>query len=374
MRRSFRISLLAFIALAASAATKPWTAQRANAWYARQPWLVGANYIPANSINELEMWQAESFDPKRIDLELSWAQGLGMNTMRVFLHDLPWQQDAVGYRKRIGTFLTLAAKHRIRPMFVFFDSCWDPAPRLGKQRAPKPGVHNSGWVQAPGLAALADPAQQPRLEAYVKGVTRAFANDRRILGWDVWNEPDNLNDSSYADPKSKLDNVQRLLPLVFDWARSVRPIQPLTSGVWKGDWSSTEKLTPIEKIQLEQSDVLSFHSYDKPGEFEQRILSLKRYGRPMLCTEYMARPRGNTFQNILPLAKEYRVAAYNWGFVQGKTQTYLPWDSWQQPYVNRQPQFWFHDIFLENGEPYRKEEVEFIQRITAPAALRKKAA
>ena len=102
------------------------------------------------------MWQAETFDPKTIDKELGWAAGIGMNTMRVFLHDLLWQQDAEGFKKRLNEFLRIAEKHQIRPMFVLFDSVWDPFPELGKQRAPKPGVHNSGWVQGPGAKALQD--------------------------------------------------------------------------------------------------------------------------------------------------------------------------------------------------------------------------
>src|SRR5438045_5946418 len=67
--------------------TDRWSEQKANSWYQQQPWVVGSDYIPASAINELEMWQAETFDPKQIDKELGWAEGLGMNTMRVFLHD-----------------------------------------------------------------------------------------------------------------------------------------------------------------------------------------------------------------------------------------------------------------------------------------------
>lgn len=343
---------------------QPWPAEKATAWYAAQPWLVGSNYLPASAINQLEMWQTDTFDPKRIDAELGWAAGIGMNTMRVFLHDLPWQQDAAGFKKRIDAFLKLAQKHRIRPMLVLFDSCWDPSPRTGKQREPRPGVHNSGWVQSPALAALGDASQHPRLESYVKGVVAAFANDDRVLAWDLWNEPDNLNTGSYADPKDKLEHVRVLLPKAFDWARAARPKQPLTSGVWKGDWSSEEKLDPIQRIQLESSDVVSFHSYDKPEEFEKRVEWVQRYRRPLFCTEYMARPRGSTFLGVLPLAKRLRVAAYNWGFVAGKSQTNLPWDSWQRPYVDRQPEVWFHDIFHADGRAYRPEEVELIRNAT----------
>lgn len=359
------------LALSAAAQTAPvpgrWTEAQANAWYARQPWLVGSDYIPSDAINQLEMWQAATFDPRRIDQELGWAQSLGMNTMRVFLHDLLWQQDPAGFQQRIDTFLAICDKHHIRPIFVLFDSVWDPDPKLGPQHPPIPGVHNSGWIQSPGRAALEDPTQYPRLEAYVQGVIGAFANDPRVLAWDLWNEPDNMNDPSYIalEPLNKQALVATLLPQVFAWARSAHPTQPLTSGVWRGDdWSNLSTLFPVARIQLENSDILSFHSYGWPEEFEHRVLQLETYHRPILCTEYMARDIGSLFDTILPIAQEYRVAAINWGFVQGKTQTWLPWDSWTRPYVLESPAVWHHDIFYPDGKPYRQAEVDLIRRLT----------
>jgi hypothetical protein len=352
------------------AAAARWTPDRANAWYAHQPWLVGSNYIPADAINQLEMWQAASFNPQQIDKELGWAESIGMNTMRVFLHDLLWQQDAAGFRSRLDQFLTIATRHHIRPVFVLFDSVWDPLPKLGPQHPPIPGVHNSGWLQAPGALALQDPEQYPRLEAYVKGVVGAFANDPRVLAWDLWNEPDNTNDGSYnrEEVKNKKEYVAALLPQVFAWARDAKPSQPLTSGLWHGpDWANAASMDPIPRIQLEQSDVISFHSYSWPEQFEKRIVSLKGYGRPILCTEYMARSVGSTFDTILPIAKQDKVAAINWGFVVGKTQTYLPWDSWQRPYVLSDPPVWFHEVFHQDGRAYREQETAIIRQLTSEA-------
>jgi hypothetical protein len=363
----FLLSLCHMPALGqSSAGIGRWTEQQANDWYKRQPWLVGCNYNPANAINELEMWQAETFDPATIDKELGWAEGLGMNTLRVFLHDLLWQQDPEGFKKRLDRFLSICAKHKIKPMLVLFDSVWDPNPQLGKQRAPKPGVHNSGWLQSPGAAALQDASQYPRLETYVKGVVSAFAKDKRILAWDVWNEPDNMNANSYGalEPKNKIELVEKLLPQVFAWARAARPQQPLTAGVWKGDWSSEEKMTSLDKAMIALSDIVSFHSYEDGAKLEMRIKHLARYNRPLLCTEYMARGNKSTFEGSMPVLKQSNVAAYNWGFVAGKTQTNLPWDSWQKPYVDREPAVWFHEIFHPDGRPYRAEEVEFIRRMT----------
>ena len=360
------ILLFLFVSSLAGADAAPWTAARANQWYAKQPWLVGGNYLPATAISQLEMWQAETFDPQRIDLELGWAEGIGMSTMRVFLHDLVWQEGSEAYKHRIDAFLAIAMKHHIRPMFVLFDSCWDPSPMQGKQHEPVPGVHNSGWVQGPGMAALQDPAQEPRLEAYVKGVVGAFGQDARVLGWDIWNEPDNDNHSSYGtkEPKNKTDLVLAMLPKAFAWARAANPSQPLTSGIWKGDWSSLDAMGKMGKMQVELSDVISFHSYDKPEVFEKKIEMLEKFGKPLICTEYMARGNGSTFEGNLPIAKKHHVAAINWGFVAGKTQTYLPWDSWQKPYTDRAPAVWFHEVFRTNGEAYDPKETALIRSLT----------
>lgn len=361
--------ILLALPLFLAAQTARWTEEKANDWYARQPWLVGADFIPSTAINQLEMWQADTFDPGTIDRELGWAQAIGMNSMRVFLHDLPWKQDPEGFRQRMDEFLTIADRHDMRILFVIFDSCWDPDPKAGRQREPRPGVHNSGWVQSPGAKALLDPAQRPRLEAYVKGVIGAFANDPRVLAWDLWNEPDNLNFGSYSkrEPHPKSRIVAQLLPQVFAWARSAHPSQPLTSGVWKGNWSKPGKLSRTQRIQLNSSDIISFHNYGPPADFTAHALALESYRRPVFCTEYMARELKSTFQTILPIAKEHRIAAYNWGLVQGKTQTWLPWDSWKKPYVKRDPAVWHHDIFYPDGKPYRQEETDFIRAITRSA-------
>ncbi len=359
--------LLAAIVLSASPAQARgrWTEGQAKGWYAAQPWLVGANYAPSTAINQLEMWQAATWDPKRIDYELGLAQGIGMNTMRVFLHDQLWQQDPEGFKQRIDAFLTMARAHGIKPLFVLFDSCWDPDPRLGPQHPPIPGVHNSGWVQGPGMPGLRDRTRYPGYKAYVQGVIGAFAKDDRILGWDVWNEPDNGADQ-YKGQEGKEPLVRALLAQVFDWAREADPSQPLTSGVWIGnDWTPGGKTSPMEKLQLAQSDVVTFHDYSWPEMFERRIKQLLAYDRPVICTEYMARGNGSTFDGSLPIGKRYNVGMINWGFVDGKTQTRLPWDSWQKPYVLAEPTIWFHEVFRNDGTPYRHAETDLIRRSSA---------
>ena len=346
-------------------APQRWSEDKARAWQERTGWLAGCDFLPSTAINQLEMFQKETFDLVTIDRELSWAQALGFNSMRVYLQDLLWQQDSRGFLERLDQFLEVADKHRIGVVFVLFDSCWDPFPKLGAQRAPRPHVHNSGWVQSPGAKVLMDPAKQPALKDYVLGVVSRFRDDRRVHVWDIWNEPDNMNRPAYVEkePTNKVDLVLPLLKQAFAWAREAKPSQPLTSGVWIGTWPDPEKLSPTEQVQLTQSDVISFHNYSDLASLKEAVGNLKRYRRPLLCTEYMSRGNGSFFDPSLGYLKSQGVSAFNWGLVDGKSQTIYPWDSWTKQY-DGEPPVWFHDIFRRDGRPYRVEEINYIKSIT----------
>lgn len=344
-----------------------WPKAQAEKWHRQTGWLAGCNFIPSTAVNQLEMWQAETFDLPTIDRELGWAQELGFTSVRVFLHDLLWQ-DSKGFLNRLDEFLSVADRHKIGALLVLFDGVWDPQPRLGKQPAPKPHVHNPGWLQSPGREILGTPKRHKSLQGYVKGVVSAFRNDKRVHGWDIFNEPDNTNKKSYAQVElvDKEARATDLLAAAFAWARSARPTQPLTAGIWNGDWTSNASLRPLQKLMLNQSDVISFHSYDRPERLEEKIFTLRRYGRPLLCTEFMARAQQSTFDPSLEILKRHNVAAYCWGFVSGKTQTIYPWDSWTTAYT-KPPEIWFHDIFHADGRPYDPQEVAYIKRVTKVA-------
>lgn len=273
-------------------------------------------------------------------------------------------------QERLESFLKTAHNHGIGVMFVLFDSVWDPNPMLGKQRNPQQGLHNSGWAQSPGATDLRNRSRHALLEAYVKGVVGRFKGDSRVQVWDVWNEPDNMNGNSYGknnlnqEPADKLDYVLELLPQTFAWARAAGATQPLTAGVWQGDRKADpNQLNDIEKVQLEQSDVISFHCYDGLDDLKIWVNNLRPLGRPLICTEYMARPNGSEFDPILGYFAEQKIGAYNWGFVAGKSNTIYPWDSWQKPYA-AEPPVWFHDIFRPDGTPYRQAEVDYIRGVT----------
>lgn len=323
-----------------------WSVEKANAWYAEHKWITGANFTPSSAINQLEMWQADTFDSTTIDRELGWAQNIGFNTMRVYLHSIAWKQDAAGFKKRMNTYLSIADRHKIKTIFVFFDDCWNKVPVAGLQPAPKTGVHNSGWVQDPGDPMSSDSTTFPALEKYVKDVMTAFAHDKRILLWDLYNEPGNSDKKEKSIP---------LVKKVILWARTVNPDQPISIGLWAWDF---EKLNAI---QLLNSDIVTYHDYEDAPWHQRVIELLKASGRPLICTEYMARTRNSRFSNILPLLKKENVGAINWGFVAGKTNTKYAWDT---PLSDgSEPIEWFHEILKKDGTPYREDEVNLIKKL-----------
>lgn len=321
-----------------------WLADRAGAWYGRQPWLVGCNFTPSSASNQLEMWQADTYDPATIDRELGWASELGMNVVRVYLHDIAWQTDPEGFKARVRRFLAIAARHRIRTILVIFDDCWNPEPRPGPQKPPIPGVHNSRWLQSPGRDVVNDASSWRRVEAYVRDVVSAFAGDRRILMWDLYNEPGNSGQGVRSLP---------LLRRTFEWARACRPTQPLTAGIWH---DSPE----LNRFQIEHSDVITFHNYEDAASLRAQITELSRYGRPVICTEWMARPT-SAIATHLPVFRETRTGCVMWGLVSGKTQTVFPWGSSEG---SPEPATWFHDLLHRDGSPYDTEEVALLRFLT----------
>lgn len=349
--RKFILLVCFSIGIFANAQTvsQRWTTEKANDWYAKQGWLRGCNFQPSSAINQLEMFQAASFDAATIDRELGWAEELGFNVMRVYLHHLLWTADREGFKKRLNTYLEISSKHKIKTLFVFFDDCWNDTAWVGKQPEPKKGVHNSGWVRDPGTMVYSYPDTVKTLEAYVKDVLTTFRYDERVLMWDLYNEPGN---------SGQFEKSFSLLRQVFRWARQVNPSQPITAGLWNND----EKYWNLNAFQLEQSDVITYHNYSSLEDHRNAIDTLRKYGRPMICTEYMARRNGSTFQTIMPLLKVENVGAINWGFVSGKTNTIFAWDT---PIKDgKEPSLWFHDIFRRDHSPFSAEEVKFIKKMT----------
>jgi len=324
--------------------SKVWSKEKANEWYRQKGWQSGCNYIPATAINTIEMWQEESFDPATIDRELGWAEELGFNTMRVFLNSLVWKNDKDGFKKRIQQYLSISESHKISAIFVFFDDCWNEESALGKQPEPKPGVHNSGWVQDPARSLRSDTVKlYSELEEYVKDIVTTFKDDKRVLMWDLYNEP---GPGSIA-----------LLKNAYKWVREINPSQPVTSGINNLDHIE------INNFRLENSDVITYHDYGDTEEEVYWIKFLKLYGRPLICTEYLRRNFGCNFENILPLFRQNNVGAINWGFVSGKTNTIFGWDDPRPD--GKEPAVWFHDILRADKTPFDPKETEIIKKVNS---------
>ena len=339
-----------------------WSEARIGAWYTENPWLVGTNFIPSSAINQIEMWQQSTYDPVTIDRELGYVESIGMNSVRVYLHYLVWKEEDTTYLDRIDNFLGLAQTYNLSVLFVFFDDCWDPNPIYGKQKEPVPYIHNSGWVQCPGWDMLSDTMQYDELKSYVQEIMKRFSRDQRILAWDLYNEPGNLNKISYDDPDYKSEYSLKLLKKVFAWARGIDPMHPLTTGVWEGDWSDPDYLSPLNRFSLEHSDFITFHCYHDFEGFMSFYTPLKRYHRPVVCTEFMSRGSGGLFDTILPFMKDHWIGGYNWGLVEGKTQTIYSWESWIRD-ISEEADFWHHDLLYKDGTPYRQEEVDLIRKL-----------
>ena len=327
-----------------------WTEQRAREWDAARGWQCGFNYLPASAVNSTEMWQAETFDLPRIETELGWARDIGFNSVRVFLQYLVWEHDGDGLLHRLDLFLNAAHERGLSVLPILLDDCAFSGrlPYLGPQDAPTPGVHNSGWTASPGLNKITDRACWPALRAYANSVVGRFAQDTRILAWDIYNEPGN------GIPKEIY--YETTLPLVretFDWVRGANPVQPLTVGAWN------THLPEVENLALELSDVVSFHEYNSVQDMEAFLARLRKANRPLLCTEWMRRGFGSEFATHLPHWKREHIGCFFWGLVNGKTQTHIPWDT---PPGAPEPPVWFHDLLRSDGTPYDAAEIALIKQ------------
>ncbi|MES0319672.1 cellulase family glycosylhydrolase [Citrobacter sedlakii] len=348
-----------------------WTIRQAQAWFAQHGWACGFNYLPRTAVNWNEMWQAETFDLPVIEQELAWAERYGYNALRTNLPYVVWQHDRDGLMARIDAFLNVAARHNMQVMLTLLDDCGfsGDEPWYGPQKAPTPGVHNSQAAASPGREIVMSADPWPQVEAYVCDIITRFANDGRIAIWDLYNEPGNrgvfVSPTDYAEVDVELEeHALRLLRKVFSWARSASPSQLLTAAAWHVEhdvWGTLEH--PIDVAAIALSDIISYHAYAPAATQASLLHTLSRYGRPVLCTEWLSRHTQCVFSEQLPLFSAFDTGCYHWGLVQGKTQTWIPW-----PGVNKchpDPQsLWFHDVLKPDGTPWREEEMRLVKQLT----------
>ena len=330
-----------------------WSVERAKTWYSKQNWMIGCNFIPSYAGNQLEMWQVDTFDVEILNKELQFAENIGFNVLRVFLHYLLWLEDSIGFKQRIETFLDIADSHQIKIMFVFFDDCWNGYPKLGPQGEPKPGIHNSMWLQCPGQKEVSNTSIYPILRDYVQDIMITYRDDSRVSSWDLYNEPGQVANNHQND-------TLPLLKQVYKWAREITCIQPITIGAY--GWGRKIIEENYDSFAIESSDIISFHNYHGLDSFIKTIKKIesKVNSRPIICTEYMARTVGSTFKTHLSFMKSHNIGAINWGLVSGRSQTIYPWrSSLNAP----KPKLWFHDILEKDGTPFNKEETDLIKEL-----------
>jgi hypothetical protein len=311
------------------------------------------------------MFQESTFNIEEIAKEISWAKNIGFNSLRVYLHDLLWEEKHQ-FLVRFNDFLDCCQNYEIKPVIVLFDDCHYPFPELGPQPLPVRGIHNSGWKQSPGHKIVTEifklNAKQhlDRLQKYTQELLELYKDDARILMWDLYNEPGQfgIGEKSFT-----------FLEYVWNWAHEIRPSQPLTSCI---DGAIGDSIILLNKIK---SDIITFHTYEAE-KLEPTIKELRSIGRPLMCTEYMAREYGTTFEFCLPIFKKYNIACYNWGLVAGRSQTNFNWETILHLNEQRdqgnliyegdsltEPDEWFHDIFRQDGSSFKDEETAFIKKI-----------
>ncbi len=330
-----------------------WTPAHAWNWFTNQALPIGFNYVPANSISYTEMWMGYAFDPKLITRELALAQETGFNSLRVVLSFVVWEAEPEAFKQRFETFLTICEKHGIKVMPCFFDDCvFGPIsdPEFGKQPEVVAGWYANGWTPSPGHQRVRDLNVRPALEHYVKDIIAAHCNDARILCWDLYNEAGNSGMVNASLP---------LLKDAFCWAREINPVQPVTSGIFGG---GSPRITTFLR---DNSDIISFHNYQPAVELRQEIADLKQLGRPLICSEWLNRPHHSEVATCLPAFVQEHVGAFNWGLVNGKTQTDL---SWGHKPGDPAPKIWQHDLFHSDHTPYNQHELELFRQFIRQAA------
>lgn len=351
-----------------------WSEEKAHNWLEKQGWLCGFNYLPGTAVNWTEMWQRETFDLDRICQELEWAARAGYNTLRTNLPFIVWLYDRDGLFERINAFLSVCQQKGIKVMMTLMDDCGFSGehPFIGRQKEPVRDLHNSQAAASPGRNIVMLPSVWGNVEKYIRDIIGQFAKDERIIVWDLYNEPTNrmiftLEGEKAFDPDMESYSIQ-LMEKAFLWARNINPSQPLTVGAWHiANILAPDAPVythPADQRAMELSDVISFHAYVPLELMSKAIELLKQYGRPLICTEWLARHAGSVMAEQLPVFRENNIGCYQWGLVRGRTQTHIPWPEIKKinpDYHDR----WFHDVFDENGNAYDSSEMELLKRLTS---------
>jgi hypothetical protein len=320
-----------------------WSPEKAWAWYKSKPWIVGWNYTPTTCVNATEWWQDEKkANDSIIHRDLKIGEQLGYNSIVVYMQYLVWEKDSAYYKNRFSRFLSIAESHHMTVSPVFFDdvnfvcgsgdSCGNS--KLGDQGEPNPNLLMSQWAASPGPTYVLDAANRPKFKRYVQDFIRSFGQDKRILMWDLYNEPSNSGMGSRTYP---------LVELAFVWAREIGCSQPLTVS----EWNSQNNAWPYNL-----SDICSFHGYMNNSGLSGAISKFRATQRPIICTEWLARQAGTNIPVDLQVFKRQGVGAIQWSLINGRMHCERSWTSFGS---SNNP--WFHDVLYNDGKPYKADEV-----------------
>lgn len=352
-----------------------WTCEQANAWYQKIGWLRGCNFIGSDCANRLDMWQKYDCEAKlaTAERELALCQKIGFNTVRLWANFDVYYAEPDSYMEIFERYIALCAKYGQKVMVVLTHD--EDLPR-GEEFVPKQmgeqkyalGVHQGRFPTPPEMKAkktkhyMEYPQLREKFLEMVKRTVSKYARDERIICWNIYNEPG----------IGIQDRCVEILKALFEAVRAEDPIQPLCADLWG---SIKDGVIPSkgEKLALELSDIISFHSYQSYEKLVAEIRFLQRFNRPLFLTEWLHRINHNNVQEIYPLLYLANVSNYCWGFVVGKTQTHEPWTSlWEQwdQGVGARYDFtkWQHDLFRPNLRPYDPNEIVLIEKFNQLAA------
>lgn len=351
-----------------------WTCEQANAWYEKQGWLRGCNFIGSDCTNRLDMFQSYKAEEKlkTAERELALCQQIGFNSVRIWANFDVYYAEPESYMEIFDRYIELCAKYGQKVMVVLTHE--EDLPRGDVFVPKKMGEQEYALGEHQGRIPLSEEeaAKPPKhymefpelRELYldmVRRTVRKYAKDERIFCWNIYNEP-----GIYLGERS-----MELLRVLFDTVRQEDPIQPLCADIWRGIKNGDIR-TEEEKLALELSDVISFHSYQAYEKLVAEIRFHQKQNRPVFLTEWLHRINHNNIYEIYPLLYFANVGSYCWGFVVGKTQTHEPWPHlWRQWDKGEGDRYdftkWQHDLFRPNLRPYDPHEILLIEKFNQMA-------
>lgn len=260
--------------------------------------LRGANYVPSYARNDVQIWM--DYDAAVVDRELGYAERLKLNTVRVFLQVAVYEQDPQRFLDNFESFLSLCENHHIRMMPVIFDSCFGDFPDLGKYR-------DKDWMACPGQNRLG-PEHWPAMRKFVRDVVGEHKDDRRIVMWDVMNEP---TCTSFYQKEEDKQRIHTFVWQALDWVKAQKPSQPRTVGMM----FSSELPLVQDKV-----DVLAFHNYRRDlREDIQGVRAIARkLGKPAIINEVVRNDQPAPY--AMPILYEEKIGWCFWELMLGSTQ------------------------------------------------------